>query len=78
MTNYWEKGSKGNPGENNEIDLVAVNEADRRIVIGECKRNESKFSRKILIEKATKIAGHHKGWTIDYIGLSLKDMVNCR
>ena len=74
VTNYWEKGSKGKPGEDNEIDLIAVNEADRRIVIGECKRNASKFSRKELIEKAAKIAGHHKGWTINYVGLSLKDI----
>jgi uncharacterized protein len=74
VTNYWEKGSKGKPGEDNEIDLIAVNEADRRIVIGECKRNASKFSRKKLIEKAAKIAGHHKGWTINYVGLSLRDI----
>ncbi len=64
VTNYWEKGSKGTPGEKNEIDLVAVNDADRRIVIGECKRNESKTNRKLLIDKSGKIACHHKGWTI--------------
>lgn len=75
VTNYWEKGSKGEPGEKNEIDLIAVNEADRKIVIGECKRNESKISRKVLIDKSARIAEHHKGWTIDYVGLSLKDMV---
>lgn len=74
VTNYWEKGSKGKPGEKNEIDLVAVNDADRRIVIGECKRNESKINRKLLIDKSVKIASHHNGWTIDYVGLSLKDM----
>lgn len=74
VTNYWEKGSRGEPGEKNEIDLIAVNEADRRIVIGECKRNESKISRKVLIDKSARIAGRHKGWTIDYVGLSLKDI----
>ncbi len=75
VTNYWEKGSKGEPGEKNEIDLIAVNEADRRIVIGECKRNEEKIDRKALIDKSAQSAGHHKGWTIDYVGLSLKDMI---
>ena len=75
VTNYWEKGSKGEPGEKNEIDLIAVNEADRRIVIGECKRNEAKIDRNTLTGKAAKIASHHKGWTIDYVGLSLKDMI---
>ncbi len=75
VTNYWEKGSKREPGEKNEIDLMAVNEADRRIVIGECKRNEAKINRNSLMGKAAKIASRYKGWTIDYVGLSLNDMI---
>jgi len=75
VTNYWEKGSKGEPGEKNEIDLIAVNEVDRKIVIGECKRNESKINRKDLAAKSVRIAEHHKGWAIDYIGLTLKNMI---
>lgn len=74
VTNYWEKGTKGEPGEKNEIDFIAINEADHKIVIGECKRNEAKISKKTLVEKAAKIASHHIGWMIDYVGLSLKNM----
>ena len=75
VTNFWEKGSKGEPGEKNEIDLIAVNDADRKVVIGECKRNDAKINRKVLIDKSYRIANHHKGWIIDYVGLSLKDMI---
>ena len=57
-----------------EIDLVAVNEAERAIVIGEVKRNPDKIDLNLLKEKAAKILEHHKGWSISFAGLSLKDM----
>ncbi len=76
VTNYWEKGSRGEPGEKNEIDLVAVNEAEHKMVIGECKRNESKINSLSLVEKSARITEHHKNWTIGYVGLSLKDMTS--
>lgn len=74
VTNYWEKGSGGEPGEKNEIDLIAVNDNIRQIVIGECKRNPNKFDKKDLELKSAKIVSHHKKWKISYIGLSLADM----
>lgn len=68
VTNYWEKNG------NNEIDLVAVNEADKEIVIGEVKRNSSRIDLHRLKEKATNIINKQKNWKITFIGLSLDDM----
>ena len=74
VTNYWESGRNGSVGENNEIDLVAVDENEKRIVIGESKRNSEKINLSILKEKSKSIASHHKNWTIEYSALSLQDM----
>ncbi len=69
VTNYWEK--KGQ----NEIDLIAVNEVDREIVIGEIKRNKSRIDLKRLKEKAINIMLKQKGWNINFVALSLDDMI---
>lgn len=74
VTNYWESGRNGSVGENNEIDLVAVNENEKRIVIAECKRNHDKINVSALKDKAKSIASHHKNWTFEYSALSLLDM----
>ena len=68
VINYWEKDGS------NEIDLVAVNEADREIVIGEVKRNPRRIDLHGLEEKSKNIASHRKGWHIEYVPLSLDDM----
>ena len=74
VTNYWKKRTGGAPGEDQEIDLVAVNETDHSIVIGECKRNPDKIKMNVLQEKAAGILAHHKGWGITYIALSLSNI----
>jgi len=58
----------------NEIDLVAVNDSEKTIVIGESKRNPDKIHLDKLKEKAARIVSHHNGWDIRFIGLSMKDM----
>ena len=68
VTNYWEKDGS------NEIDLVAVNEADREIVIGEVKRNPRRIDLHGLEEKSRNIISRRKGWKIEYVALSLEDM----
>lgn len=68
VTNYWEKDGS------NEIDLIAVNEADREIVIGEVKRNPKRIDLHGLEEKSVKIISKRKGWHIEYVALSLEDM----
>ena len=57
-----------------EIDLIAVNEADKELVIGEIKRNPEKIDMDEVKEKAKGIVLHHKKWDMRYIGLSLEDM----
>ena len=68
VTNYWEKDGR------NEIDLVAVNEADREIVIGEVKRNARRIDLHGLEDKSSAIVSKRKGWHIEYVALSLDDM----
>lgn len=68
VTNYWEKDGS------NEIDLVAVNEADREIVIGEVKRNVRRIDLHGLEEKSRAIISKRKGWHIEFVALSLDDM----
>ena len=68
VTNYWEKDGS------NEIDLVAVNEVEREIVIGEVKRNPRRIDLHGLEEKSRNIISKRKGWHIEYVGLSLEDM----
>lgn len=68
VTNYWEKNGR------NEIDLIAVNDVDREIVIGEIKRNPGRIDLHELEDKAQNIISKRRGWNIKYAGLSLKDM----
>lgn len=68
VTNYWEKDGC------NEIDLIAVNEVDREIVIGEVKRNARRIDLHALEEKSKNILSKRKGWHIGYVALSLDDM----
>lgn len=68
VTNYWEKGNR------NEIDLIAVNEVDKQVVVGECKRNPKRISLNVLKEKAGNLENKQQRFTYRYIGLSLEDM----
>lgn len=68
VTNYWGKD------ETDEIDLVAVNETERKVVIGEVKRNPDKINLNVLKEKAAGIVRHHKNWDISFKAVSLKDL----
>ena len=69
VTYYWGKD------ETDEIDLVAVNETERKLVIGEVKRNPDKINLNILKEKAVGILGHHKKWDVKFRGISLRDIM---
>lgn len=68
VTNYWENGGK------NELDLVAVNEVDKTIVIGEIKRNRNRIDLHYLENKSENIRNKQRGFSISYIALSLDDM----
>jgi AAA+ ATPase superfamily predicted ATPase len=68
VTNYWERDGQ------NEIDLIAVNDADRHIIIGEIKRNEKRIDLQVLKDKAQNIVRSHKRYQIDFTALSMDDM----
>jgi AAA+ ATPase superfamily predicted ATPase len=65
---YWERGNQ------NEIDIVAVNDAEKRVLIAEVKRNPQKIDRVKLQNKAKKLIAGFKKYEIQYAGFSLQDM----
>jgi AAA+ ATPase superfamily predicted ATPase len=66
--NYWEKGNK------NEIDIVAMNEYEKRIDFIEIKRNPSKINLQKLELKAEKLCLNFPDYTFDNIAYSLEDL----
>lgn len=65
---YWEKGNQ------NEIDIVAVNEYKKQIVIAEVKRKVQNINIKVLKQKAVLLARQFPGSSISYEGLSMDNM----
>ncbi len=65
---YWERGNQ------NEIDIVAVNDVEKRILFGEVKRNADRISLPLLEKKSEKLVQKFDGYGIEYRGFSLDDM----
>lgn len=65
---YWERNNQ------NEIDIVAINELEKKVLFGEVKRNPDKINIAILIEKAQNLASQFNGYQIQYKGFSMEDM----
>ena len=65
---WWDKNGE------NEIDLIAIEKLDKRVTIGEVKRNEKKISMQTLEEKFVNIRPHFRGYQIQFVALSLGDM----
>lgn len=65
---YWEKGNK------NEIDIVAVNDQEKQILIGEVKMKKEKINLERLKEKSQKIRDKFQSYKFEYKGFSLEDM----
>ena len=65
---YWERGNQ------NEIDLVAVNDLERKIVFIEVKRQKKRINLKKLEEKAQKLVLKYTQYEVQYQGLSLEDL----
>ncbi|EKO3677525.1 ATP-binding protein [Vibrio metschnikovii] len=68
---YWD--AKGH----NEIDIVAINDLDKKILIAEVKRQQKRYSEAKLIEKSHCLLQklNLKGYDIEYRGFSLDDLV---
>jgi AAA+ ATPase superfamily predicted ATPase len=65
---YWEKSNQ------NEIDIIALNEIEKRVLISEVKINPKKINIEILKEKAKKLEKNFKHYKIEFMGLSLDNM----
>lgn len=65
---YWERGNQ------NEIDIVAINDLTRHVLIAEVKRNKNRISLPALKDKAIAICSKFNGYQIEYKALSLEDM----
>jgi hypothetical protein len=66
--NYWERNNK------NEIDLVAINQKEKRGLIAEVKLNKNKGSIPSLKEKSQGLIVQLPGYSIEYLLLSIEDM----
>lgn len=65
---YWERNNQ------NEIDIVAINDIEKKVLFAEVKRNQDKINIEKLIEKSQNLLPQFSGYQIDYQGFSLKDM----
>lgn len=65
---YWEHGNQ------NEIDLVAINDLKKQIFIGEVKLNRSRFRKETLKQKAEKLLQQYADYTPEFLVLSLDDI----
>jgi AAA+ ATPase superfamily predicted ATPase len=72
---YSRVGSSWNSKGADEIDIVAVNELDKRVLIAEVKRNPRRINQNVLIEKAASLNSHLSGYVVEYRGFSLEDMI---
>jgi len=66
--NYWERGNQ------NEIDIVALNEMEKTMLIAEVKLNPKKISIQGLQKKAQKLMDKHQDYEINYSAFSLDDI----
>jgi len=65
---YWESGYQ------NEIDLVAINEHQKLMILAEIKMNKKNIRREKLAQKAVKLRKHYPDYNIEYRYLSLEDL----
>jgi AAA+ ATPase superfamily predicted ATPase len=65
---YWEKGNQ------NEIDLVAVNDFEKKCVIADIKLNENKINLMSLQNKSQKLLKKYDAYEIQWLGLSLQNI----
>ena len=65
---YWERGNQ------NEIDIIAVNDENKTMLIAEVKRNPKKIDIKTLENKASKLVAKYKNYEYEFLGYSLEDV----
>jgi AAA+ ATPase superfamily predicted ATPase len=66
---YWEKDNR------NEIDIVALNDFEKKILIVETKLNKDRIRLQALKDKSQSLLKHYPGYTPTYLGLGLQDVL---
>lgn len=64
---YWERGNK------NEIDLVAVNDMRKELVIAEIKANKGRINLAELEKKAKGLVSDYQGYSVEFRALGVED-----
>ncbi|MCL9783371.1 ATP-binding protein [Vibrio sp. S4M6] len=69
---YWD--AKGQ----NEIDIVAINDLDKKILVVEVKRQQKRYNEARLVEKSHGLLKklNYKGYHVEYRGFSLDNLVD--
>ncbi|PIW59115.1 MAG: ATPase, partial [Candidatus Omnitrophica bacterium CG12_big_fil_rev_8_21_14_0_65_50_5] len=65
---YWEKGNS------NEIDLVAVNDMKKEVVVADIKLNKEKIDLNGLKEKSGRVIAAYPKYQFEWLSLSLEDI----
>lgn len=65
---YWDR--KGE----NEIDLIALDDFDKKAIVAEIKRNKDNIKLDKLVQKAASIQKELRGYEVEYRALSMEDM----
>jgi hypothetical protein len=65
---YWERKNL------NEIDLVAINDMEKLIVIGEIKMNKERISLNSLTKKSGKLLSNFPDYQASFVALSIEDI----
>ncbi len=65
---YWEKGNQ------NEIDLVAVNDLRKEVIFADIKLDSSRIDLKALKDKASKLSEEYKDYKKEWLGLHLRNI----
>ncbi len=65
---YWERGNQ------NEIDIVAVDDLEKRIVLCEVKLSPKRLNRDALVAKSQKLLQKFPGYQVEYRLLSVEDI----
>ena len=58
----------------NEIDIVAINDVEKKVLFAEVKRNPDKLNLNNLIEKLQNLVPHFKEYQIKCQGFSIQNM----
>ncbi len=65
---YWERGNK------NEIDIVAIDEISKKILLCEVKLSSKRLNRDILVQKSINLLKKYESYEVEYRLLSVKDI----